>query len=180
MSHTFFEERDFGFFYKGLSRPFDNFNHPRDFKTTTAVPDPGENTRYQHHSEDLLTIGSIGFYLVILTIIIVIIILSWTAYYFCFKKKSIMMQRNRRAKVRPISRRLVRKPTTTPNAPIETPSESPTSLVQISSDKPGEYAQISISPRPVEHISSEAPPPPYKDVTRDLNYVEIGWNIDPR
>lgn len=111
--------------------------------------------------------GSTELYVLIATIITIMLILGCMVYYFFFKKSRISMERNRRAKVRPISRRVVRK-NTKPKAP-----DSPDAFTGATNNQEVSYAEIQIDPFQQPRPQPEPNPPRYEDLRETVRYAQI-------
>lgn len=125
-------------------------------------------------SSELFKLGSPELYGLIGAVTVLIIVLVCMIYYFLCKRNAISMERNRRAKVRPISRRMVRK-NTKPKAPMDPETPPPTDEVTVGQQH-GAYAEIAIDPIKSSNNQGTCPagqPPKYEDCNREVNYADI-------
>lgn len=120
------------------------------------------NTNEPRNSFEL---GSTEFYFLIATIVVIFILVGLLIYFFLCKKKPISMSRNRRAQVRPISRRIRKTQSPRTATPADTVQETTTNGHR-------DYAEIEVSAIQPS-CPAENPPPSYADLSHEVKYAQI-------
>lgn len=127
-----------------------------------------DENKFQKSFKSDYTLGTTELYTLIGAVLIVTLILACMIYWFFCKKRSISMESNRRAKIRPISRRLVRKNTKTKALDVVETQEFNMN------EQHGGYAEIQMDPMVTNNAKpSEPSAPKYEDLRNELVYAQI-------